>query len=287
MAVNTRTLAKLDFKAYNFDQMKLFSCDVGLMNNPKRSLSLELKKIADNNFSFIDLVLEPPKCLRTELSTTKVNSTLKKTSLFAVGHTWYDHHFAHPTKRIRDIYLDELKRDIKFFKKLGCTLVAVHPDANYKMLDKKDVIQLNIMSLKKLSLFARKQDLKLLLENITQGAITSVNDIRIILKEVPSLGLLLDVNHANAISKRTIYEFFEQCGPKIEHLHLSDNNGKDEHLPIGQGTINWKRVLSAVKDLKQCRTITLEVYARNSSDQTQLKYQLQSLQALQSLSRNL
>lgn len=77
------------------------------------------------------------------------------------------------------------------------------------MLDKKDVIQLNIMSLKKLSLFARKQGLKLLLENITQGAITSVNDIRIILKEVPSLGLLLDVNHANAISKRTIYEFFE------------------------------------------------------------------------------
>ena len=267
--------------------MKLFSCDVGLMNNPKRNLSLELKKIADNNFSFIDLVLEPPKCLRTKLSAAKVNLILKKSSLFVVGHTWYNYHFANPIKCIRDIYLDELKRDIKFFKKLGCTLVAVHPDANYKMLDKNDLMRLNIASLKRLSLFARKQGLKLLLENITQGAITSVNDVRIILKEIPSMGLLLDVNHANIVSKRTVYDFFEQCGPKIEHLHLSDNNGKDEHLPIGQGTINWKRVLLAVKNLKQCKTITLEIYARSSSDQTQLKYQLQSLQTLQSLSRNL
>lgn len=267
--------------------MKLFSCDVGLMNNPQRNLSLELKKIADNNFSFIDLVLEPPKCLRTKLNATTISFTLKKTSLFAVGHTWYDYHFAHPIERIRKVYFDELKMDIKFFKKLGCTLVAVHPDANYKMLDKKDIMRLNIVSLNKLSLFARKQGLKLLLENITQGSITSVNDVRTILKEIPSMGLLLDVNHANVVSKKTVYEFFEQCGPKIKHLHLSDNNGKDEHLPIGQGTINWKRVLSAIKNLKQCRTITLEVYARNSSDQTQLKYQLQSLQALQSLSRNL
>lgn len=267
--------------------MKLFSCDVGLMNNPRSNLSLELKKIADSSFSFIDLVLEPPKCLRTKLSAATINTTLKKNSLFAVGHTWYNYHLAHPIKCIRDIYLDELKRDIKFFRKLGCTLVAVHPDANYKMLDKKDLMLLNIISLKKLSLFARKQGLKLLLENITQGSITSVNDIKIILKEVPSIGLLLDVNHANAVSKMTVYDFFEQCGPKIEHLHLSDNNGKDEHLPIGQGTINWKRVLSNIKNLKQCKTITLEVYARGSSDQTQLKYQLQSLRTLQFLSQNL
>jgi sugar phosphate isomerase/epimerase len=34
-------------------------------------------------------------------------------------------------------------------------------------------------------------------------------------------------------------------------MHIHDNHGKrDEHLPIGQGTIDWKELMTGLSDYK-------------------------------------
>src|SRR3989344_4944446 len=208
--------------------MKILSYDVGLMNNPKRDLSSQIRQIASENFSFVDIVLEPPKTLRTHLKASRIKNLLRKNSLYALGHTWYDMRFAHPIERIRRVYINELKKDIGFFKKIGCIHVGVHIDANYKVLSKEEQSKLNTLSLKELSYYTRKLGLKLLLENVPGGAIVSPKDIGKILKRIPSLGFLLDVGHANTIPGLAVYEFFEELGSKIEHIHLSDNAGQDQ-----------------------------------------------------------
>ncbi len=51
-----------------------------------------------------------------------------------------------------------------------------------------------------------------------------------------------DVGHANTTG--TIDEFLKKK-ERFANIHIHDNMGKeDEHLPIGEGTIDWKKVLS-------------------------------------------
>ncbi len=60
------------------------------------------------------------------------------------------------------------------------------------------------------------------------------------------IGFTFDVGHANTAN--AIDDFLNM---KIDHVHLHDNNGKDdEHLVLGKGNIDWKHVVSALKEYK-------------------------------------
>lgn len=64
-----------------------------------------------------------------------------------------------------------------------------------------------------------------------------------------NLGMTLDVGHANTLG--LIDEFFDQCSSQIIHMHIHDNHGiRDEHLPLGKGNIDWKKVIKYTKDYK-------------------------------------
>ena len=68
----------------------------------------------------------------------------------------------------------------------------------------------------------------------------------------------LDVGHAH-YSRAPLCQWFEQLGEWIEYLHLSDNMGEyDDHLPLGQGNIDWMMVNQCWKDLGKEIPITLE-----------------------------
>lgn len=69
----------------------------------------------------------------------------------------------------------------------------------------------------------------------------------------------LDIGHAN-YSQVPIEEWFDRLGDKIAYLHLSDNMGKfDDHLPLGEGRIDWKLADSFWRQLNREIPITLEV----------------------------
>lgn len=55
-------------------------------------------------------------------------------------------------------------------------------------------------------------------------------------------GVALDIAHAH-ISRTDIEQWHRACAPYIRHYHINDNHGRqDEHLPLGQGNIDWRRV---------------------------------------------
>ncbi len=63
-----------------------------------------------------------------------------------------------------------------------------------------------------------------------------------------NLGFILDIGHAN--TNGNVEEFLE-LKDIIIHAHIHDNHGeRDEHLPIGNGTVRWDKVVSALKDYK-------------------------------------
>ena len=54
-----------------------------------------------------------------------------------------------------------------------------------------------------------------------------------------NVGVCLDIGHAN-YSRAPLGEWFDALGESIGYLHISDNNGLfDDHLAVGDGTVDW------------------------------------------------
>jgi sugar phosphate isomerase/epimerase len=63
-----------------------------------------------------------------------------------------------------------------------------------------------------------------------------------------NVGFIFDVGHANTNGN---VEKFLGLKDKIIHTHMHDNHGeRDEHLPVGNGTVPWKKVAAAYKEYK-------------------------------------
>ena len=60
-----------------------------------------------------------------------------------------------------------------------------------------------------------------------------------------NIGTTFDAGHANT-TRNTAGYLKEKA--RISHVHIHDNKGvKDEHLPLGGGTVNWDQVLGGLK----------------------------------------
>ena len=67
--------------------------------------------------------------------------------------------------------------------------------------------------------------------------------------ESPYINLCLDTGHANTSEGPLAY--IESYGKKIINVHFHDNMGEyDDHLDVGEGTIPWKKVADALKNIK-------------------------------------
>ncbi len=105
---------------------------------------------------------------------------------------------------------------------------------------------------------AQQYDLKICVENSQDVDTTPLFSL---MKRVAEerVCVCLDIGHAN-YSDTPIEAWFDQLGDRIAYLHLSDNMGKfDDHLPLGDGAIDWKMTDHLWHQLNRKMPITLEV----------------------------
>ena len=74
-----------------------------------------------------------------------------------------------------------------------------------------------------------------------------------------SVRVCLDIGHAH-YSGTPLEAWFDVLGPSIACLHLSDNRGRfDDHLPLGDGGIDWAMADRLYQGLGKELPMTLEV----------------------------
>jgi|LSQX01.3.fsa_nt_gb sugar phosphate isomerase/epimerase len=81
-----------------------------------------------------------------------------------------------------------------------------------------------------------------------------------------NLGICLDTGHLNLISRdspryQTQGDFIRVAGERLMALHIADNDTtSDMHLmPFGRGNIDWKDVMSSLKECGYNRLFNLEI----------------------------
>jgi sugar phosphate isomerase/epimerase len=88
---------------------------------------------------------------------------------------------------------------------------------------------------------AARMDTILALENVFEKIPTTILSL---LERIasPNFGHCLDIGHFNVFAATTIENWVRTMAPHIVEIHLHDNMGEtDDHLPIGQGNIDFKR----------------------------------------------
>jgi sugar phosphate isomerase/epimerase len=73
------------------------------------------------------------------------------------------------------------------------------------------------------------------------------------------LGFCFDAGHATLFSRLPVQKWLEAFGPHLREMHIHDNRGlRDDHLPVGEGSINVRGVLLAAGDAGANPILTVE-----------------------------
>lgn len=95
---------------------------------------------------------------------------------------------------------------------------------------------------------------------------------------ISALRMTLDIGHAQLLAKQnTSFRFIEEHFSRIAHIHAHDNHGgttvKDDlHLPLGEGSVDYKSIFKLLQNRGYDSTITMEV---KTKDMTRTKQTLE------------
>ncbi|MGH2747092.1 MAG: sugar phosphate isomerase/epimerase family protein [Actinomycetota bacterium] len=238
---------------------------IGAMNFPGRSVLKELHRIAEDQFDFCDLTLEPPAAWFP--NGKEVGRLAGDLGLKLVGHTPWHLPIASPFAEIRALARDLYVRSLDCFADAGVDLVNVHPDQRMPLHNRDQVVKMNAEAIAELAEAGAGRGIRIMVENLDR-TFSTVEDLAPVLHAFDDLGFHLDVGHANLnLGKGGVNrtpELLDAFGDRLAHVHLSDNRGggDDLHLPLGAGLIDWKGMLGALKAHGYDGTITLEVFSR-------------------------
>jgi sugar phosphate isomerase/epimerase len=166
-----------------------------------------------------------------------------------------DVNIASPSKPIRASVLTRLKQSIHFSSELGSDFWVFHPGLQTGISHSTPGLdwELNLESIRELLSVAQEFGVSMTIENGLHPLpflLRTADDFIRFYEDLgeTDLGLTLDIGHANVNSQ--INDFFEKVPEKIVHAHLHDNHGRtDEHLGLGDGIIDWLKIVRAFKKI--------------------------------------
>lgn len=166
---------------------------------------------------------------------------------------------------IREWILKRVRASIRFASELDARCVVVHPGwttATDRFM-KGRAWELNLRSLHWLLRYAEEYGVDMLIENVpgpTPYLMVSAEDFELFYEEMEQpMGMVLDVAHAHLNGE--VAEFIRRFGDRIRHVHVSDNDGEsDQHLPLGDGGIDWGRVMALLRGCGFSGWVVVESY---------------------------
>ena len=250
----------------------------GAMNFPIKPVVDELKDIAALGFDYLELTLDPPRAHYSTIRQQKrsIQSFLASQSMDVICHLPTFVSTADLTDSIREASLLEMFNSLEVAAELGSRKVVLHPGhiGGLGIYVEEIALAHANNSLAAIIDHAQTLGLSVCLENMFPKCRAYIKpaDFVGILGRFPDLKLTLDTGHANIGNPggRRILEFIEKFGHRIGHLHMSDNLGqRDDHLPLGSGTINFSKIARAIKNCGYDDTATLEIFSEDRQELVQ------------------
>ncbi|MBW2474827.1 MAG: sugar phosphate isomerase/epimerase [Deltaproteobacteria bacterium] len=161
---------------------------------------------------------------------------------------------------IRQATRQRLEQSLRFAGRLHADLMIIHPGVDKWRYPRLEDVWLEHTLAFFPSLVQQAEDLDccLAIENIYEE---SPDTLVQLVSGIDSsfFGHCFDAGHWHLFGRRPMDDWLKSVSSKLFHLHLHDNHGRaDEHLPVGDGTIDFSPLQRHLKGMSALPSITLE-----------------------------
>jgi sugar phosphate isomerase/epimerase len=232
----------------------------------------EAERFHKLGFDFVEIGIEEPAATPRILMHQKdrILSAISANGLFAIGHTAYWVGFGSSHEKVRSGWIEEGKDMIHTASELRLGLLNFHFNSRLGSVgvteESRNIFLRNFIgSMEELTRFAATQNVELMLENAPPEnghPLESIHYFSEVMEAVPALRFHLDVAHAFIENRMNgMKEYIGSFSDRLAHVHLYDNHGKqDEHLALGMGKIDLRKVVRLLEEVDYDKTITFEVF---------------------------
>jgi len=244
----------------------------GLLTSPVEFVPDQITKFRKLGFDYVEIGIEEPNATPRILMRQRdeILRLLSANGMPALGHTAYWVGFGSSHEKARLGWVEEAKDMILVASELKLNLLNFHFYGRLGSVDATEdsrniFLQNFIDAMKELTKSAATKQINLMLENappVNRSQLESIECFSQVMKAVPDLKFHLDVAHAFIENRmKGVRDYIEAFGDRLAHVHIHDNHGKwDEHLPLGSGEIDFRKVIRSLKEIDYDRTITFEVF---------------------------
>ena len=142
-----------------------------------------------------------------------------------------------------------MQQSVETADELGCRGVIFHTNFSPDFLNNGKYRNNWLESMRGVIIRLLSQsDCEIYLENMFDQSPDELADIASLLQEEKRFGICLDIAHMRLVTDAP-REWLGLLAPYIRHFHINDNHLKyDEHLALGQGSIDWKGMELLLKE---------------------------------------
>jgi len=161
---------------------------------------------------------------------------------------------------LRSLFLPRMEKLLALSGRLGIRKGTFHFWMDRRWIA-PETAEKKIRLLSEMAAMAEGNGVTLCIENLSERH----DSFLPLFEAIPGLRMTLDIGHGELLSREnTSYGFIEHCFDRIAHIHVHDNRGgtsvrDDLHLPLGQGIVDYRRILGLLKEKSYRSTITMEV----------------------------
>ena len=244
----------------------------GLLTDPLKFVPDEITRFHKLGFDYVEVGIEEPNATPRILTRQRdeILRFLSANEMPALGHTAYWVGFGSSHEKARLGWIEEAKDMILVASELKLRLLNFHFYGRVGRVaateESRNIFLRNFTdAMKELTEFAATKKIDLMLENVPPAngsPLESIECFSQVMNAVPALKFHLDVAHAFIENRmKGVREYINAFGERLAHVHIHDNHGKwDEHLPLGRGKIDFRKVIRLLKEINYDRTVTFEVF---------------------------
>lgn len=239
----------------------VYYSELAYLNHPTQDL---LKEFIAHGTDKIEFMLDGMYWEENFKNWDKTVKMLKQAELFYSIHpVAWDMNLTSESSDIQKVTYNHYVDCIRFAHDIEADQVVIHPGFTAPPFSRDDAQNRADHYLHLLADVAKPLGVKLALENVgtTKTMIYSQDEFANLANSFDDhVGLLIDIGHAQ-ITKFDIPKLISQTKDKLFSVHIHDNSGmSDDHLPIGEGSINYDAIFKELKKCPNCHLV-LEYYS--------------------------
>lgn len=194
----------------------------------------------------------------------KIREISRKHGLKMIVHTPFYLPTSAMLPEIREGLLKYAQRTAAFAKNVGADRMTVHPGFREMPAPAKDMSYESLIgNLRRIVAIGKAHGVSICFENFDKSShnlCVEAEDFLKVLDSVRGIKATLDIGHANT-SKTKPYGYFSAVKGFVMNMHVHDNNGiSDEHKCLGEGNIDFRKLLSACKRAGYSGPFMLELF---------------------------